>query len=203
MEKTMTTSKILIIAAVSLVTFSSLKSAETNTVPKRDSLAIGDVAPSFVMRDLITDTAVFMRDYTGKTLREPRKKKERQVVVLSFWATWCQPCKNEIPILTKLAEQFKDQPIKFFLVNTLEKAEQVEDSVRDAYQSRGYKLPCLIDPEGYRYAELYSVRVLPVMIVIDKFGIVRQINRGYHENFQIELEKLLKVLIDENEAVKK
>jgi thiol-disulfide isomerase/thioredoxin len=203
MEKTMTTSKILIIAAVSLVTFSSLKSAETNTVPKRDSLAIGDVAPSFVMRDLITDTAVFMRDYTGKALREPRKKKERQVVVLSFWATWCQPCKNEIPILTKLAEQFKDQPIKFFLVNTLEKAEQVEDSVRDAYQSRGYNLPCLIDPEGYRYAELYSVRVLPVMIVIDKFGIVRQINRGYHENFQIELEKLLKVLIDENEAVKK
>lgn len=198
----MTASKILVIIVVSLVIFSPLRSAETNMLFKKDSLKIGDAAPSFVMRDIITDTAVFLRDYTGKTLREPMKKKERQVVVLSFWATYCQPCKNEIPILTKLAEQFKDQLVKIFLVNTMETAEQSEDTARDAYQSRGYTLPCLIDP-AERYAELYSVRVLPVMIVIDKWGIVRHINRGYHENFQIELEKLLKELIEEKEAIKK
>jgi thiol-disulfide isomerase/thioredoxin len=164
-------------------------------------LNIGDEAPAFVMRNLFTNEGVFLRDYTGKTLREPWKKRERQVVVLSFWATWCQPCKSEIPILTELANEFKDQPVKFFLVNTMEKAVQTEDSVRDTYRNRNYTLPCLVDP-GIRYAGLYSVRGLPVLVVIDKYGIVRKINRGYHENFQIELSKLIKELVKEGESTK-
>jgi thiol-disulfide isomerase/thioredoxin len=168
----------------------------------RDSLAIGDYAPLFVMRDLITNEPVILRDYTGKTLHEPWKNKERHVVVLSFWATWCQPCKNEIPHLTKLSEKFRDKPVKIFLVNTLERAEQTEDSVRDVYHTRGYTLPCLLDP-AIRYAGLYTVYALPVLVVIDKFGIVRKINRGYHENFEIELEKLIGELIEENESIRK
>jgi thiol-disulfide isomerase/thioredoxin len=197
----MTVSKILIIT-FSLAVLSSSRSNGANIISQKDSLKVGDAAPYFGMRELITDTAVYLRDYTGKVLREPSNKKQRHVVVLSFWATYCQPCKNEIPILTKLADQFKDQPVKILLINTLEMAEQTEDSVRDVYQTRGYTLTCLFDATR-RYAELYSVRVLPVMIVIDKFGIVRHINRGYHENFQIELEKLLKELVEEQEPVKK
>jgi hypothetical protein len=84
----------------------------------------------------------------------------------------------------------------------MEKAESIEDSVHDMYKNRGYTLPCLVDPSG-RYASLYSVHGLPVLVVIDKFGIVRKINRGYHENFQIELEKLIKELLNEEEPAKK
>jgi thiol-disulfide isomerase/thioredoxin len=65
----------------------------------RDSLKVGNLAPSFVMRDLFTDSAIFMRDFTGKTLRDSWKNKNRYVVVLSFLATWCEPCKIEIPLL--------------------------------------------------------------------------------------------------------
>jgi thiol-disulfide isomerase/thioredoxin len=201
MGKAMTVSKILIIA-FSLAVFSSSSSAGANIISQKDSLKVGDAAPYFGMRELNTDTVVYLRDYTGKVLREPANKRQRHVMVLSFWATYCQPCKNEIPILSKLAEQFKDQPVKILLINTLEMSEQTEDSVRDVYQTRGYTLTCLFDATR-RYAELYSVRVLPVMIVIDKFGIVRHINRGYHENFQIELEKLLKELVEEQEPIKK
>ena len=174
---------------------------EAGMLPKLDSLKIGDNAPQFVMRNIETNTGVFLRDYTGKLLREPWIKKERHVVVLSFWATWCQPCKNEIPILTNLADEFKDERVKFFLVNTMEKADQVEDSVRQTYKNRGYTLTCLVDPG--RYANLYTVRALPVLVVIDKFGIVRKINRGYHENFDIELKNLIKELVKEEEPVKK
>jgi thiol-disulfide isomerase/thioredoxin len=181
--------------------FSTWNNAEARLLFRSDSLNIGNEAPQFVMRNLITNTAIFLRDFTGKTLREPWKKKERQVVVLSFWATWCHPCKNEIPILTKLAANYKNQNVKFFLINTLEKAELTEDSVSDTYKNRGYTLPCLVDPSG-RYASLYSVHGLPVLVVIDKFGIVRKINRGNHENFQIELEKLIEDLLKEEEPVK-
>jgi len=194
--------KIFTILLFSILISSTWNNAEARLIFRSDTLNVGDEAPQFVMRNLMTNTAVFLRDFTGKTLREPWKKKERQVVVISFWATWCQPCKNEIPLLTKLAAQDQDQNVKFFLVNTLEKAESIEDSVHDTYKNRGYTLPCLVDPSG-RYANLYSVHGLPVLVVIDKFGIVRKINRGYHEDFQNELEKLIQKLLEEEEPVKK
>jgi len=161
----------------------------------RDSLKVGDEAPTFVMRDLASDEAFFLRDYTGKTLRE--RTKSRHVVVLSFWATWCQPCKVEIPVLTKMAEEFKGQSIKFFLVNTMEEA--TEDSVRLVYKTRGYSLPSLIDPSN-RFQNMYTVRGLPMLVVIDKFGIVRKVNRGYHEKFDIELRDMLRTLLKEESA---
>lgn len=174
----------------------------TVTLSKQDTLSVGKEAPFFVMRELITDTLVYLRNYTGKTLRESWIKKERHVVVLSFWASWCQPCKIEIPLLEKLSAQFKDMPVKFFLINTMEKNDQNEDSIRSVYKSRGYTLPCLIDPSG-RYARLYTVRGLPMLVVIDKFGIVSKINRGYHENFDIELEKLIKELLEKKDENQK
>ena len=198
----MNMSKFFAILFFSMLIFLSLNNAEARLIFRSDTLNVEDEAPQFVMRNLLTNTAVFLRDFTGKMLREPWKKKERQVVVLSFWATWCQPCKHEIPILTKLASKYINQKVKFFLVNTLEKAEMTEDSVLDTYKNRGYTLRCLVDPSG-RYARLYSVHGLPVLVVIDKFGIVRKINRGYHENFQIELEKLIENLLKEEEPVKK
>lgn len=185
-----------------LIVLSPSKSVNANIVLKVDSLKVGDEAPRFVMRNLMTGEDVYLRDYTGKTLREPWKKKERHVVVLSFWATWCQPCKNEIPILSKLALEFKNLPIKFFLVNTMEKSEQIEDSVHDTYKNRGYVLPCLVDP-SCRNAGQYSVRSLPALVVIDKFGTIRKFDRGYHENFQVELEKLLNELVKESDTTKK
>jgi thiol-disulfide isomerase/thioredoxin len=195
-------SNILVFACICFIVSSLSVRLHAGAPQKTDSLKVGSEAPQFVMRNLLTNEGVFLRDYTGKVLRESWKKKERQVVVLSFWATWCQPCKAEIPILSKLAGDFKNQPIKFFLVNTMEKNEQSEDSVRETYKNRDYKLPCLLDPGG-RYAQHYSVRGLPVLVVIDKFGIVRKINHGYHENFNIELDALLKELVKEEDIIKK
>jgi thiol-disulfide isomerase/thioredoxin len=185
-----------------LYILTSTAASASTPLGRKDSLKVGEEAPPFVMRDLIADTAVFMRDLTGKTLRDNWKNdKIRSIVVISFWATWCQPCKIEIPKLSLLADKFKGKPIKFFLVNTMERAEQNEDSVRTEYTQRGYRLPCLIDP-GMRFANLYTVRGLPMLVVIDKFGVVRKINRGYHENFDIELENMLNELLGEPQQAK-
>ncbi len=165
------------------------------TPGRPDSLKPGDPAPMFVMRDVVTGDPVYLRDYTGTTLREAgNKNKERQVVVLSFWATWCQPCKQEIPRLTKVAADFKGKPVKFFLVDAQEQAS--EDSVKTVLASRGYTLQCLIDASG-RFAEKYTVYSLPVLVVIDKYGVVKKVNRGYHENFETDLARLLNTLVSQ------
>ena len=93
--------------------------------------------------------------------------------------------RNSTPA-TKIAEDFKDQPVKFFLVNTLEQAKQptfTEDSVIAVLKARHYTFPCLVDATG-RISDSYQVRGLPVMVVIDKQGIIRKISHGLEENLE-------------------
>ncbi len=67
--------KFFAILFFSMLVFPTGNNAEANLIFKSDTLNIGDDAPQFVMRNLITNTGVFLRDFTGKTLREPWKKK--------------------------------------------------------------------------------------------------------------------------------
>ncbi len=179
------------------------KSGDDNlTIPfatRPDSLKPGDAAPSFVLRNMAGGNPVFLRDFAGKELRRAVKNNPHQVVVLSFWATWCEPCKKEIPLLTKIAEDFKNQPVKFFLVNTLEQVKQptfTEDSVIAVLKARNYTLPCLVDATG-RVSDSYQVRGLPVLVVIDKQGIIRKISHGLEDKFEETMPALLKGLIAE------
>jgi thiol-disulfide isomerase/thioredoxin len=163
-----------------------------------DSLKVGDPAPTFVMRDIISGDPVFLRDYAGTTLRRASRNRARQVVVLSFWATWCEPCKKEIPLLMKMADEFAGRPVKFFLVNTLEQAKEptyTEDSVKAVINARGYTLPCLVDAIG-RVADSYRVRSLPALVVIDKEGVIRRISRGLEDGFESSLRTLLNNFVD-------
>jgi thiol-disulfide isomerase/thioredoxin len=195
----------LIIATIFLVqptnlvshVLSAPKSWAEPVVEQPDSLKPGDLAPTFVLRNIATGDPVFLRDYAGKTLRRASKNHVRQVVVLSFWATWCEPCKKEIPILTKMAEEFKDKPVKFFLVNTLEQTKEpthTEDSVKEILKSRGYTLPCLIDALSMA-TDAYHIRNLPMLVVIDKNGIIRKIGHGLEEDFEAKMTSLLNDLV--------
>jgi len=194
-----TRSVLVLSAAVILLSHSSYLHSNDAAAPdnpqskKPDSLKPSDPAPTFVLRNIVTGDAVYLRDYTGKTLRRGSKNKEHQVVVLSFWATWCEPCKKEIPILTKIADDFKDKPVKFFLVNTMEQTERptsTEDSVKDVLRERGYTLPCLVDALGMA-AQAYQVHSLPMLVVIGKDGTIQKINRGFEEGFEVNMTNFL------------
>lgn len=158
---------------------------------KVDSLKTGSEAPVFSLPDA-ENNYVFLRDLCGKKLRKPWIKKEKQVVVLSFFATWCAPCQKEIPYLMQIQEQYKSQNVKVFLVDVGESRGKALPFIK----KRGFTLPVLLD-QYQIVAKKYGAHSLPRLVVIDKNGIVQKYKRGFEdgEAFLKEMNQLLDKLI--------
>ena len=164
--------KTLLYFIIALNTFQSSPVFAQQPDSVKKAIAVGDDAPSFVLKDL-SGEYIFLRDYTGKQLRQPWKNKEKHVVVLSFFATWCVPCRTEIPILGEIAARFTDEPLLIYLVDLEEKAAKIVPFIEELDVS----IPVLLDEYGV-VAEKYGVVALPHLFLIDKEGIVRYFSRG-------------------------
>jgi len=88
-----------------------------------------------------------------------------KVVFLNFWATWCPPCKAEMPAMEQLYRKFKEKGLVVVAVNHYENKDKVMDFVSDG----GYTFPVLLDGEGVASSS-YMVRFLPVTFIIDRAG---------------------------------
>jgi peroxiredoxin len=145
-----------------------------------DSLKIGDEAPKFFLRDL-NDQEVYLSDYSGKKLRQPWKNKEKHVIIVSFFATWCEPCKKEIPHLKSIYNEYKDKKVKIFMIDVGEEKDVVEPFVKEY----GIEMPVLLDKynaaaEKYQ-AVIKGLAKLPRLFVIDQEGIIRMKKMGFHD----------------------
>ena len=90
-----------------------------------------------------------------------------KVVLLNFWATWCGPCRVEMPVLQEIYQQYKDEDL---VVLSVDLAEPVED-VRDYLQAYDYTFPVLLDLDG-TVAARYGASAIPTSVIIDREGIV-------------------------------
>ena len=89
------------------------------------------------------------------------------VVVVNFWATWCEPCKSEMPGLQKLADDLRGQPFRLYSVDLQEDAEQIQ-----AFELEyGLNLYAVMDLNGDA-TRGYGVRALPSTFVVDRNGVV-------------------------------
>ena len=151
-------------------------------------LKVGDEAPTFFVRDL-TEQNFFFSDTlkTGKP------------AVLSFFATWCGPCRVEMPVLDTLSQSYID--INFYLVDvsglTQGKSKMKEDpaKVKIMVESLGVTLQVLMDMYG-KVAEKYGVKALPRLVVIDAKGKVHYIHDGYAPGDENQLKEVLDKLIN-------
>lgn len=93
-----------------------------------------------------------------------------KVVLVSFGATWCAPCTNELHALLELAQEYKDQPVKFLWV-TIESEAEASNAVVNRYaKTRRLTFPVLRDPRGFAFNQ-FSPRVrLPMIVFFDKDG---------------------------------
>ncbi len=122
-------------------------------------LPVGSVAPDFTLTAL---------DGRPVTLAEHRG----QPVVVEFWASWCGPCRRQVPQLNELYERYRDRVV-FLMVNTAEAATVVRRFVER------FPVPgtVLLDPDD-RVGELYGTRVLPSLVVVDGAGRIQAAHAG-------------------------
>jgi phosphate/phosphite/phosphonate ABC transporter binding protein len=140
-------------------------------------LKIGDPAPPFSMKDL--EKSVFtLAQHVGPNPDQPRK-----AVMMAFFATWCEPCKKEIPIVKKLHAEWSAKGVEVVYVGLSQGQKELEPFAKEQ------KLPWRVVPDTFGLlARRYGASQLPHLFIIDKAGNVAFQHRGIAP----ELEKLLR-----------
>ncbi|TLY26220.1 MAG: TlpA family protein disulfide reductase [Nitrospirae bacterium] len=117
---------------------------------------VGSPAPEIVLKDL-QGQEVKLSDLRGK------------VVLLNFWATWCKPCKEEMPAMQASYDKLRDQGFVVLAVNELEDVDKVIEHIR----THGHTFLVVMDHDN-RVANRYGVVGLPASFLIDRQGVVRE-----------------------------
>jgi len=139
--------------------------------------AVGSLAPDFTLRS-----------NTGKNLKLSEYR--GQVVMINFWATWCGPCRQEMPLLNRIHEKYSKSGFKLLGIN-------VDDNTGNAQAMAaklGVTFPVLFDSEK-RVSRLYDVDGMPSTVLIDRSGKVRYIHRGYRPGYEIQYEAQVRELL--------
>jgi len=137
-------------------------------------------APPFVLKDAATGQpfSLAAQDKAGP-------------LVLDFWATWCGPCRAELPHLEALSQKYQGR-VAFYGVNSSDPA-----NVTAAFAAQNkLSFPMLSDVD-HHVAFQYAVDTIPLLIVIDTHGKVRAVTDGYSDDVETQLSKTLDALLAE------
>jgi cytochrome c biogenesis protein CcmG/thiol:disulfide interchange protein DsbE len=147
------------------------------------SASTAKTAPPFAITNAATGKPFVLQDAV-----------KQNPIVLDFWATWCGPCRAELPHLQKLSQKYQGQ-VTFYGVNS---SDTPQATTKFARQS-GLTFPMLSDTD-HHVAFLYGADSIPLLIVIDTHGKVRAVTDGYSENVEAELSKTLDTLLAEERS---
>jgi peroxiredoxin len=132
-------------------------------------------------------------DFTLRTMGGPNMRLQEQrgqVVMVNFWATWCGPCRQEMPHLNRLYEKYKASGFVLLGVN-------VDDDARNAADvaaKLGVTFPVLLDTDK-KVSKLYDLATMPSTVLIDRDGKIRYVHRGYLTGYEDAYDKQIRELL--------
>jgi peroxiredoxin len=143
--------------------------------PPSETELLGKPAPNFTLSD-VDSHEVKLASLRGKA------------VLLDFWATWCEPCREATPHIQSLHDRFKDRNLVVLGIDTNEPAEKA----RKYFADENYTFGNLLG-SGNDVVKNYGANGIPLVVLIDKDGIVRYVHRGWGSNLDItpEVKKLI------------
>jgi peroxiredoxin len=113
-----------------------------------------------------------------------------QVVLINFWASWCGPCRQEMPVLDGIYKKYHKLGFTLIGVNVEPEAKEAEA----ALQKTPVSFPILYDPQS-KVSGLYNVQTMPSTVIVDRTGKVRLLHRGYKPGDENEYIDTVRMLI--------
>jgi len=131
-----------------------------------------------------------LKSAAGKNTRLSEHRGE--VVLINFWASWCGPCRQEMPHLDALQKKFQPLGFTVFGVNVEQDRTMADKVLKDIPVS----FPILFDDEN-QVSKLYDIDAMPVTVLVDRSGEIRFVHRGYKPGYENEYERQIRTLIKE------
>lgn len=113
-----------------------------------------------------------LRSNSGSNVK--LKELRGRVVLINFWATWCGPCRQEMPLLESLHKRYRDTGFVLLGVNI----DDSPDKARTMAKGLGVSFPVLFDSKK-AVSRAYQVSGMPTTVIVDRDGKVRFVHRGY------------------------
>ena len=129
-----------------------------------------------------------LRSVAGANLR--LQEQRGQVVLVNFWATWCGPCREEMPHLNKLYDKYHASGFVLLGIN-------VDDDPAKAIAlaaKLGLRFPVLPDADK-KVSKLYDLSAMPSTVLIDRDGRVRYLHRGYQNGYELAYDAQIRELL--------
>jgi peroxiredoxin len=144
-----------------------------------NSQTIEGTAPNFTLKS-----------DSGKNIRLSEYR--GQVVLVNFWASWCGPCRQEMPALNALQKKYEKLGFTVMGVNLDQNPDDAQKVLRDI----PVDFPILYDNENV-VSESYDVDAMPTTVLIDRDGNMRYLHRGYKAGYEDSYENQIKTLVRE------
>ncbi len=115
-----------------------------------------------------------------------------EVVMINFWASWCAPCRQEMPLLEELYAQY--QPLGFTILGV--NVEQDSSKALAMLEDIPVSFPIMLDTQS-TVSKLYNVVAMPTSILIDRDGNMRYLHHGYKPGYEEQYQQQVRELIKE------
>jgi thiol-disulfide isomerase/thioredoxin len=149
------------------------------------------IAPALSAGDAIGPAAAFsLKSRTGGEVSLGSLK--GKVVLINFWATWCGPCRKEMPLLELIQKKYAPLGFTMLGVNVEEDTRLMDTFLKDVPVT----FPVLLDPAN-GVSKLYNVSAMPSTVIVDRKGNVRFIHQGYQPGDEGKYQDLIRQLIRE------
>lgn len=114
------------------------------------------------------------------------------IVIVNFWASWCGPCRQELPAFEQMYQEYQDLGVTVLAVNVDDDPAKADVLLSDVDVS----FPVLYDSAG-EVSRLYDVNAMPTTVIVDRNGNTRLEHKGYKSGDEVKYEKAIKALLRE------
>ena len=151
----------------------------TATIGLTQAASVSGPAPNFTLKSL-----------DGENLKLSEMRGD--VVLINFWASWCGPCRQEMPLLNALHNKYA--PLGFTVLGV--NVEENSDDARGFLSNYPVDFPVLLDNKN-KVSKQYNVIAMPTTVVVDRDGNMRFLHKGFKSGDEKEYRKMVKKLIRE------